>query len=68
MPNNAKSRHSKGIPPYCGIKMKVGGFRKDHPFHMASEAEMPEMTAVVWLSRLDQDSFALVIQVTVAGL
>jgi hypothetical protein len=68
MPTDAKSKHTMQIPPYCGIKMKVGGFRKDHPFHTASEAEMPEMTAVVWLSRLDQDSFALVIQVTVAGL
>ena len=67
MPKDAKSKRTKRIPPYCGIKTKVGGFRKEHPFHTASEADMPEMIAGVWLPRLNQDSFEQVIQVTVAG-
>ena len=68
MPKDAKCKCSKRIPPYCGIKTKVGGFRKGHRCHTASEAEMPEATAGVWLPRLDQDSFVRVVQVTAGGL
>ena len=68
MPNDAKGKRSKRIPPFCGIKTKVGGFRKGHQCHTASETEKTETTAGVWLPRLDQDSFARVVQVTAGGL
>ena len=67
MQKDAKGKRSKRIPPYCGIKTKVGGFTKGHQCHTASETEKTETTAGVWLPRLDQDSFARVLQVT-AGI
>ena len=45
----AKCKRSKRIPPYCGIKTKVSGFRKGHQWHTASEAELPETNIGVWL-------------------
>ena len=67
MPKEAIGKRSKRIPPYCGIK-KIGGFRTGHQSHTASEVDMSETTAGVWLPRLDQDSFARVVQVTAGGL
>ena len=68
MQTDAKCKHSMRIPLNCEIKTKVGGFRKGYQCHTASETEMPETTAGVWLPRLDQDSFAQVVQVTAGGL